>query len=70
MVEGLPRFLRPGGTFYALLMATDRENEEFEQRIRKWLGADEGSFDVVLVSDWLRTPARVAGPEGVQAWRG
>jgi hypothetical protein len=44
IVEGLPRFLRPGGTFYALLMATDREGEEFEQRIRKWLGADEGCF--------------------------
>ncbi len=59
VVDGLPRFLRPGGTFYALLMATDRENEEFEQRIRKWLGADEGLFDVVLVSDWLRTPAEL-----------
>ena len=41
VVEGLPRYLRPGGKFYALLMATDREGEEFEQRIRKWLGADE-----------------------------
>jgi SAM-dependent methyltransferase len=59
VVEGLPRFLRPGGTFYALLMATDREGEEFEQRIRKWLGADEGRFDVVLVSDWMRTPAEI-----------
>ena len=55
-VEGLPRFLRPGGKFYALLMATDREGEDFQQRIRKWLGPDEASFDVILVSDWLHTP--------------
>ena len=55
-VEGLPRFLRPGGKFYALLMATDREGEDFQQRIRKWLGAEQGSFDVILVSDWLHTP--------------
>jgi SAM-dependent methyltransferase len=59
VVEGLPRFLRPGGRFYALLMATDREGEEFEQRIRRWLGADEALFDVVLVSDWLHTPAEL-----------
>jgi SAM-dependent methyltransferase len=59
IVEGLPRYLRPGGKFYALLMATDREGEEFEQRIRKWLGADEAMFDVVLVSDWLHTPAEL-----------
>jgi SAM-dependent methyltransferase len=59
VVEGLPRFLRPGGTFYAQLMATDREGEGFERRIRKWLGADERFFDVVLVADWLRTPAEL-----------
>ena len=65
-VEGLPRFLRPGGKFYALLMATDREGEDFEQRIRKWLGADEGSFDVILVSDWLHTPAELLAREAGQ----
>ena len=59
VVEGLPRFLRPGGKFYALLMATDREGEEFQQRIRKWLGPDEALFDVILVSDWLHTPAEL-----------
>jgi SAM-dependent methyltransferase len=66
VVEGLPRFLRPGGTFYALLLATDREGEEFEQRIRKWLGADEAWFDVVLVSDWLNTPAELLAQKPVK----
>jgi SAM-dependent methyltransferase len=66
-VEGLPRFLRPGGRFYGLMMATDREGEEYEQRIRKWLGAEEASFDVVLVSDWLRTPSELLSQKPVKA---
>jgi hypothetical protein len=50
-VEGLPRFLRPGGRFYAILMASDRRGETLEQRIRKWLRPDEAGFDVVIVTD-------------------
>jgi SAM-dependent methyltransferase len=50
-VEGLPRFLRPKGRFYAVLMASDRRGETLEQRIRKWLGPDEAGFDVVIVTD-------------------
>ncbi|MGA1995483.1 MAG: methyltransferase, partial [Bryobacteraceae bacterium] len=50
-VEGLPRFLRPNGRFYAVLMASDRRGETLEQRIRKWLGPDEAGFDVVVVTD-------------------
>ncbi|HEV3202441.1 MAG TPA: class I SAM-dependent methyltransferase, partial [Bryobacteraceae bacterium] len=34
-VEGLPQYLRPGGRFYSLQVATDREGEDFEERIRK-----------------------------------
>jgi methylase of polypeptide subunit release factors len=57
-VEGLPRFLRPGGSFRAMAMAADCEGETFEERIRKWLGAGEAGFDLVLVSHWLREPAQ------------
>ena len=70
VVEGLPRFLRPGGKFYALLMATDREGEEFEQRIRKWLGADEA---IVRRRPGVRLVAHAggaAGGEGGQAEHG
>jgi SAM-dependent methyltransferase len=56
VIEGLPRFLRPGGTFYAAAMAADCEGEMFEERIRKWLGASRREFDLVLVSHWLRKP--------------
>ncbi|MEO8595152.1 MAG: methyltransferase [Candidatus Solibacter sp.] len=58
-IEGLPGVLRPGGCFYSLQMATDREGEEFEQRIRRWLGKDQAQFDVILVSRWLRTPEQM-----------
>jgi SAM-dependent methyltransferase len=57
-IEGLPRFLRPGGSFRAMAMAADCEGETFEERIRKWLGASEAGFDLVLVSHWLREPAQ------------
>ncbi len=56
IVEGLPQFLRPGGTSYSLLMATDREGETFEQRIRKWLGSDSEEFDVLIGCDMAQEP--------------
>ena len=50
IIEELPRRLNPGGTLYCVTMATDREGEDLEHRIRKWLGENEGEFDVVLVA--------------------
>jgi SAM-dependent methyltransferase len=55
-IEGLPRFLRPGGTFYVAAMAADCEGEMVEERIRKWLGTNQDEFDLVMVSHWLREP--------------
>jgi SAM-dependent methyltransferase len=56
IVEGLPEFLRPGGSCYALLMATDREGESFEQRIGKWLGERVGEFDIAVGCDFAQEP--------------
>lgn len=56
VVEGLPEFLRPGGTCYALLMASDREGETFERRIRKWLGEFAEEFDILLGIDVAQEP--------------
>src|ERR1700688_2432957 len=47
IIEGLPRYLRPGGQFFALTMGTDRERL-FERRLRDWLGEAEGEFDVAF----------------------
>jgi SAM-dependent methyltransferase len=56
-VEGLPLHLRPGGRFYSLQVATDREGEDFEDRIRKWLGDAHQEFDIMLAIHSKRTPA-------------
>ncbi len=56
-IEGLPRFLRPGGRFYAVMLASDREGETVEQRVRRWLGAAEGQFDLALAVYTRNSPA-------------
>jgi len=56
-VEGLPHMLRPGGRFYSLQMATDREGETFEQRVRRWLGPEQSEFDVLVGAHSMRPPA-------------
>jgi SAM-dependent methyltransferase len=55
-IQELPRYLRPGGRFYCLLMATDRENETFEDRMRKWLGDVQPEFDIVVAARSLQSP--------------
>lgn len=55
-VQALPEFLNPGGACYALLMASDREGEPFEQRIRKWLGAAGAEFDILVGCDMAQDP--------------
>lgn len=56
-IEGLPRFLRRGGRFYAVAMAADCEGETLEERVRKWLGPGQDEFDLLLVAHSLREPA-------------
>jgi SAM-dependent methyltransferase len=55
IIEGLPRYLRPGGRFYGLTMGSDRERP-FEQRLREWLGPAEREFDVAFINRITRTP--------------
>jgi SAM-dependent methyltransferase len=61
VVEGLPRFLRPGGRMYSLHMASDRTGEPYEQRIRKWLGGQQAEFDVVVVTLQMHVPKDFLG---------
>src|SRR5207237_898738 len=48
IVEGLPRYLRPGGLFYSFAMSTDGESGTLTDRIRQWLGAETGDFEITL----------------------
>ncbi len=77
IIEGLPRYLRPGGRFYALTMGTDRERP-FEERLRDWLGETAEEFDVAFVVRRDLTPREYAAEavirnggrvEDIQAWR-
>jgi SAM-dependent methyltransferase len=60
IIEGLPRHLKPGGCFYCLTLGADREKERYEARIRRWLGASEAEFDVLLVVIERRSPDELA----------
>ena len=62
IIEGLPRYLAPGGRFYGFCMASDREGEFFEQRIRRWLGDASAEFDVLLVAWATVTPDSINSP--------
>lgn len=77
IIRGLPQYLRPGGRFYALSMATDRE-KPLEHRIREWLGEAQREFDVVLVVRQLRSPTEYSAEaiirhqgsaDDILAWR-
>ena len=48
MVQELPNYLEEKGLFICVSLGTDRLNEPFEERIRKWLGEKSSEFDIGL----------------------
>lgn len=48
VVSGLPEYLAPGGLFYLLAMVSDRKDEPFEKRVRRWLGESSPEFDLLM----------------------
>ena len=60
IVEGLPRYLEPRGRFYCDTMGVEREGEPFEQRVRRWLGAEQSAFDILFIADSIQGPAQFA----------
>jgi SAM-dependent methyltransferase len=69
IVEGLPDHLAPDGRFYAVTLATDREGENFEHRIRRWLGPAASDFDVVLMAYELkRRPEDIIATIVARGW--
>lgn len=78
VVEGLPRYLRPGGCFYCVTAGVEQEREAFEQRLRRWLGDLEAEFDVFLVTRQFFETSHLAhqsavrtrgGPQEVEQWK-
>src|SRR5262249_8067288 len=60
IIEGLPLYLKPGGTFYCLCMGLDTEYGGFENRVRQWLGEAEDGFDVIFALGEERSTKRFA----------
>jgi len=48
MIQELPNFLEPGGLFICVSLGSDRADDPFESRIRRWLGDKHEEFDVAL----------------------
>lgn len=48
IVEGLPQYLRPGGSYYSICAGWDTTDGPFEQRVRGWLGEVHREFDVAF----------------------
>ena len=59
IIEGLPRYLRPGGKFHCFAMGSDRELP-YEQRVREWLGEDASDFDILLIVSTQIDPVQIA----------
>jgi SAM-dependent methyltransferase len=60
IIEGLPTFLRPGGTYYSLSVGLDTTEGKFEERVRQWLGSSQHEFDVIFAFSDERSPRQFA----------
>lgn len=78
IVEGLPKYLSPGGRFYCITAGPDIDEEPFEIRVRRWLGEAGGEFDIFLVERKQFDPTSFAnqqaaktrgGAEEVAEWK-
>jgi len=58
-IEATPAHLNPGGRLYCRCMATDRKGQPFEARLRQWLGASQGEFDIALETTRRIEPVRL-----------
>jgi len=60
VVEGLPTKLKAGGRFYCRTMGTERAGQNFEHRVREWLGPNHAEFDVALFAIQTFEPRQFA----------
>jgi SAM-dependent methyltransferase len=59
IIEKLPRYLRPGGTFFTMTLGLDTEDGKFEERARHWLGESRDEFDVIFAVGQETSPHTV-----------
>jgi SAM-dependent methyltransferase len=56
IIEELPKYLRPGGTFYSINIGIDTKEGRFEERVREWLGDLNSEFDIIFATGEERNP--------------
>ena len=66
ILEGLQEHLNPGGRLYCRTLGTDREEAQFEKRLRGWLGEAEAEFDIALFVSKNLDPVRFATDSAVR----
>lgn len=66
VIEGLPKYLRPGGRFYCITAGPDLEGETFETRLRSWLGDRGPEFDVFVLERQLFDPIHIANRQAAR----
>jgi len=66
ILEGLQRHLNPGGRLYCRTLGTDREEAQFEQRLRGWLGEAESEFDIAVFVSKNLDPVQFATDSAVR----
>jgi 16S rRNA G966 N2-methylase RsmD len=66
ILEGLQQHLNPGGRLYCRTLGTDREEAQFEQRLRGWLGDAESEFDIAVFVSKNLEPVRFATDSAVR----
>jgi methylase of polypeptide subunit release factors len=59
LIEGMPHYLRPGGTFCLVTLALDTKEGSFENRARSWLGDSASEFDIIFAATNERGPEEV-----------
>jgi 16S rRNA G966 N2-methylase RsmD len=66
ILEGLQEHLNPGGRLYCRTLGTDREDAQFEKRLRGWLGDAEAEFDIAVFVSKNLDPVRFATDSAVR----
>ena len=70
VVEGLVKHLRPGGRFYCVAAGPERKNEQFEDRVRGWLGDASPQFDILVFQRRSFEPAYIAYQQAARSQAG
>ena len=59
IIEGAPQHLKPGGTLCVVGLGIDTKEAAYEERARRWLGAEQEEFDIIFGFENEKSPQDV-----------